>query len=169
MLTLSNFLSLLRVPLAFIFLVDNTAFRIAAILLAMFTDCLDGYLARKYNSTSQVGAILDPLADKFFVIFALAILLLKGRLELWQACAMISRDFFLCVFAIYLSLSGYWQAFKCKAIRWGKVTTALQFFVLIGLTLSYTFNGYIYSLFILSGCLAFIELCQIKKTTSPTP
>jgi CDP-diacylglycerol--glycerol-3-phosphate 3-phosphatidyltransferase len=166
MLSLSNGLSFLRAPLALLFLSDNTALRVLAIVLAMFTDSIDGYLARRYRSTSQFGAILDPAMDKFFVLFALGVFLLEGKIEIWQGCAMISRDFFLCFFGIYLSLSGHWHAYQCKAIRWGKITTALQFFVLIALTLHYTLPWYLYSLFILFGALAFIELCQIRKHSS---
>jgi CDP-diacylglycerol--glycerol-3-phosphate 3-phosphatidyltransferase len=166
MFSLPNALSFLRAPLAFVFLFENPMLRVGAIFFAMITDSIDGYLARRTRTTSQFGAILDPATDKFFVYFALIVMLLEGKLLVWQACAMISRDFFLCVFAIYLGLSGHWQAYKCKAIRWGKITTALQFLVLIGLALSVTFPWYVYSLFILFGVLAFIELCQIKKNKS---
>ncbi len=163
--SLSNGLSFLRAPLALLFLVDSTFWRITAILLAMLTDSIDGYLARRYRSTTQFGAILDPAMDKFFVFFALGVLLMEQKLAMWQAGAMISRDFFLCAFGLYLSFSGLWEAYKCKAIRWGKVTTALQFFVLIGLTLHFTFPWYVYTLFILFGCLAFLELLQIKQSS----
>jgi CDP-diacylglycerol--glycerol-3-phosphate 3-phosphatidyltransferase len=163
MLSLSNSLSLLRAPLAFLFLVENTAFRIAAILLAMLTDSIDGYLARRRKAVTRLGAILDPAMDKFFVFFTLGVLFFEGHLEIWQACAMISRDFFLCVFGLYLSVTGYWENYQFTAIRWGKVTTALQFLVLVGLTLGIAFPSYLYGIFVLFGLLAFIELWQIKK------
>jgi CDP-diacylglycerol---glycerol-3-phosphate 3-phosphatidyltransferase len=163
MLSLSNSLSLLRAPLAFLFLVENTTLRIIAIVLAMLTDSIDGYLARRRKAVTRFGAILDPAMDKFFVFFALSILLMEGKLELWQACSMISRDFFLCLFGLYLSLTGYWQHYQFTAIRWGKVTTALQFLVLVGLTLGLIFPSYFYAVFVLFGMLAFIELWQIKK------
>lgn len=163
MLSLSNSLSFLRAPLAFLFLIENTTFRIVAILLAMLTDSIDGYLARKRQAVTRFGAILDPAMDKFFVLFALSVLFTEGKLELWQGCAMISRDFFLCLFGLYLSLSGYWESYRFTAIRWGKVTTALQFIVLIGLTLGVTFPSAFYCVFILFGMLAFIELWQIRK------
>ncbi len=166
MLSLSNSLSFLRAPLAFLFLIENTTFRIVAILLAMLTDSIDGYLARKRQAVTRFGAILDPAMDKFFVLFALSVLFTEGKLELWQGCTMISRDFFLCLFGLYLSLSGYWESYKFTAIRWGKVTTALQFIVLIGLTLGVTFPSYFYCVFILFGMLAFIELWQIRKATA---
>jgi CDP-diacylglycerol--glycerol-3-phosphate 3-phosphatidyltransferase len=163
MLSLSNSLSFLRAPLAFLFLIENTTCRIVAILLAMFSDSIDGYLARKRQAVTRFGAILDPAMDKFFVLFALSVLFTEGRLELWQGCAMISRDFFLCVFGLYLSLSGHWESYKFTAIRWGKVTTALQFIVLVGLTLDVRCPSYLYCVFILFGMLAFIELWRIKR------
>jgi CDP-diacylglycerol--glycerol-3-phosphate 3-phosphatidyltransferase len=166
MLSLSNSLSLLRAPLALLFLIESTTCRIVAILLAMLTDSIDGYLARKRQAVTRFGAILDPAMDKFFVLFALSVMFTEGKLELWQGCAMLSRDFFLCLFGLYLSLSGYWESYKFTAIRWGKVTTALQFIVLIGLTLGIIFSSYLYCVFILFGLLAFIELWQIKKTAA---
>ncbi len=164
MLSISNALSLLRAPLALLFLVEKPLLRLIAILLAMLTDSIDGYLARRSRSATQFGAILDPAMDKFFVFFALGVLMLESRLLPWQACAMISRDFFLCLFAIYLAIAGRWQKYQYRAIRWGKITTALQFIVLIGLTLGFVFPWYIFILFIVFGCLAFIELCQLRDT-----
>lgn len=165
MLSLSNSLSLLRAPLAFLFLLENTTLRIVAIVLAMLTDSIDGYIARRRQTVTRLGAILDPAMDKFFVLFTLSVLFMEGRMELWQGCSMISRDFFLCVFGLYLSLSGYWESYKFTAIRWGKVTTALQFLVLIGLTLGIIFPAWFYYIFILFGMLAFLELWQIRKAT----
>ncbi len=166
MISLSNGLSLLRAPLALLFLIENTSFRIAAIILAMVTDSVDGYLARKRKAVTRLGAILDPAMDKFFVTFALTIFVLEGKLEIWQASAMISRDFFLCVFGIYLSLAGHWESYQFRSIRWGKVTTALQFLILIGLTLGAQFPTYMYPIFILFGVLAFLELYKIKRVAT---
>ncbi len=166
MLSLHNSLSFLRAPLAFLFLVENTTFRIVAILLAMLTDSIDGYLARRCKAVTRFGAILDPAMDKFFVFFALTVLFLEGKLELWQSLAMISRDFFLLLFGLYLSLTGHWESYRFTAIRWGKVTTALQFLVLIGLTLDVFFPSYLYGIFVLFGMLAFIELWQIRKNSA---
>jgi CDP-diacylglycerol--glycerol-3-phosphate 3-phosphatidyltransferase len=88
---------------------------------------------------------------------------LESKLALWQVLAMISRDFFLLLFGLYLSLSGHWESYRFTSIRWGKMTTALQFLVLIGLTLGIYFPSYLYGIFVLLGLLAFMELGQIKK------
>jgi CDP-diacylglycerol--glycerol-3-phosphate 3-phosphatidyltransferase len=167
MLSLSNSLSFLRAPLAFLFLIDNMPCRLIAIFLAMLTDSIDGYLARKRQTTTQFGAILDPAMDKFFVFFALAILLAEKKLAPWQGCSMVARDFALCLFGLYVSLAGQWHAYECKALRWGKISTALQFLVLISLTLGYSSPNYLYVIFILFGVLAFIELFGMKKSSVP--
>lgn len=161
--TLSNLLSLLRAPLALVFLLPNPGYRALAIVCAMLTDGLDGYLARKRGATTRLGAILDPAMDKLFVVFALVIFFLEGKIEIWQGCAMIARDFFLVVFGIYLSLSGVWESYRVTAIRWGKIATVLQFCVLMGLTLGYVVPDQVYYALIVLGLLAFIELWQMKR------
>lgn len=160
---ISNLLSFLRAPLALLFILENTALRVTVIILAMLTDSIDGYLARKNKSVSKFGAILDPAMDKFFVYFVLSFLFIQNKIELWQAFAMISRDFFLFVYAVYLTTSRGWKNIELKPARWGKVTTAMQFFLLIALSLNYTILWQVYCLFILFGILAFIELLQIKS------
>lgn len=164
MLNLSNSLSFLRAPLALLFLSESVPLRLLAICLAMVTDSFDGYLARKFGSTSQFGAVLDPAMDKFFVIFGLGALFLEGKLRLWQAISMLSRDFFLCVFGTYLTVTGRWHAYEYRSIRWGKASTALQFCVLIGLILGFTLPLYVFAVFVLFGVLAFVELCQLRRT-----
>lgn len=170
MFSLSNGLSLLRAPLALFFFSSSMILRLSAIVLAMFTDGLDGFLARKRRSTTQLGAILDPAMDKLFVFIALAVLLYEGQFEIWQALSMITRDLFLCVFGLYLKISGKWRAYQFRSIRWGKATTALQFIVLIALTMKLTVPAFAYGSFILFGLLAFIELLQlVKKKPTPNP
>ena len=166
MLNLSNSLSLLRAPLALLFLFESTTVRLIAILLAMLTDSIDGYLARKWHTTTRFGAVLDPAMDKFFVVFCLGILLSENRLLPWQGLMMISRDFALCLFGLYLSLAGLWQSYEFRAIRWGKITTALQFIVMIALTLGFSIPWYLYGAFVVFAGLALIELFQFKKSAS---
>jgi CDP-diacylglycerol--glycerol-3-phosphate 3-phosphatidyltransferase len=168
MFNLSNSLSLLRAPLALMFLFESPIVRLIAILLAMLTDYIDGYLARKWHATTRFGAVLDPAMDKFFVFFCLGVLLSEQKLLPLQGLMMISRDFALCLFGLYLSLSGLWQSYEFRAIRWGKITTALQFVVLIALTWGFQISGYLYVAFVVFAVLALIELFQFKKSASTT-
>lgn len=165
MMNASNSLSLVRAPLAFLFLQDNSTLRIIAILLAMFTDSIDGYLARRSQSESRLGAILDPAMDKFFVYFAVAALFLENKLTGWEIASMLSRDAFLCLYGLIMLASGRFKEIRIRAIRWGKITTALQFIVLISLVLNIYFPWYLFAGFALMGWLAFLELFQLR--TSP--
>ncbi len=161
--TISNGLSILRAPLALLFFIDNEILRVSVVILAMLSDSIDGFLARRYRFTTRFGAILDPVMDKIFVSLTLVALFMEAKLKLWQALAMLSRDFFLCLFALYLRLMGQWEAYQFRAIRWGKVTTAMQFLVLIILSLNRKIPVLIYILFILFGVLAFMELLQLAR------
>lgn len=158
MLNLSNALSLSRAALALVFLQDQPMLRFIAILCAMATDFLDGFLARRRGMTSRLGAVLDPIMDKFFVLFVGGVLYLEGNIFLWQFIALLSRDISLCVFAIYLFLIRGWKGYECKAIMWGKIITVCQFFILIALTWGFVIPSYIYFLFIGMATCAFIEL-----------
>lgn len=158
MITISNGLSIIRMPLALLFLSENIYLRIVAIVLAMITDSIDGYFARKYKSASRFGAFLDPAMDKFFVYFILIVFINENQIRAWQALAMISRDFALIIYGLYLGITKKWTSYEIKVVRWGKVTTAMQFLVLIGLTLKSNFSWYIYALFIVMGILALREL-----------
>lgn len=167
MLTVSNSLSFIRIPLAFLFLMENPYLRTLAILLAMITDSVDGYLARKNRSVSQFGAILDPVTDKFFVYFALTVLFLEQKIAAWEVAAMLSRDVFLCLYGLFMIAARRWKTVVFRAIRWGKATTALQFIVLFGLVYQFSFPWVTYGAFVAMGWLAFLELFQVSSSGSP--
>jgi CDP-diacylglycerol--glycerol-3-phosphate 3-phosphatidyltransferase len=167
MLTASNSLSFIRAPLAFLFLQENSSLRLLAVVLAMLTDCVDGYWARRSQSVTRFGVILDPAMDKFFVYFAMAVLYNENRIETWEMLTMLSRDFFLFLYTALIWIRGQWKGLVLQAIRWGKATTALQFIVLIGLVLDFSFPWYVYVSFIVMGWFAFVELFQ-RRITAPS-
>src|SRR5262245_54263124 len=104
MLNVPNFLSLLRFPLALVFLQDDPKFRALAIVVAMATDVLDGFVARRYQLVNPVGTLLDPIMDKFFVFFVLTILINETRLTLLQGAFLVGRDFGVFLYGCYLAL-----------------------------------------------------------------
>ena len=166
--SLSNMLSIIRAPLALLFLQENSFLRLLAIILAMITDSIDGFVARKRNTVSKFGAMLDPAMDKFFVLFALCVFYYEGSLSFLSIFMLLSRDWALCIFALYLTLTKGWKEYKIRAIRLGKITTALQFIVLIALTFHFILPFYYYFLFVLLGCLALIELFFTKNRIPTT-
>lgn len=163
MFNIPNFLSLLRIPLAFIFLQANPFYRLLAILLAMITDGLDGYIARKYRLVNPFGTMLDPIMDKFFVFFVMCVLMGENRLSLAEASILICRDFSVMIYGVYLALRRRLMNYKFRAIWCGKVTTVMQFLVLMGLTFQIPFPSYMYGIFIILGVLALAELYQTDR------
>jgi phosphatidylglycerophosphate synthase len=166
LLNLSNILSLSRAGFALAFLQENPLVRLLALFLAMISDFLDGYIARKQKMTTQFGAILDPLMDKFFVFFAGGVFYLERKLTGFEMGALLSRDVSICCFGIFLGIVKGWKGYECKALWWGKITTVAQFGFLIGLTLNRTFPNYVYSLFMMMAGFAFLELLvRYRRTT----
>lgn len=161
--TFSNGLSALRIPLALVFLFHSPLARCSAVVLAMVTDILDGYLARRYQNVSSFGAVLDPLTDKFFAFVALAVLLLEGRITNIEMAALLSRDFAIMLFGCYLWLSGRLSRVRFQALWCGKVTTSLQFFALIALNMGYVIPVAFYGIFVALGVFALIELYNVKQ------
>ncbi len=98
-LTLPNFLSVLRLLLTPVILFYILCFRESFFLpllgLYLFTvslDFLDGFIARRMKQESELGRILDPLADKLLVLGVLIALTLKAEFPLWLALLIGARD-----------------------------------------------------------------------------
>ena len=127
-LTVPNLLSFLRlalVPVFLILLVDGQDF-LALVVLAVsgFTDFLDGYLARRLNQVSKLGQLLDPAADRLYILAALLGLGWRDLIPLWLVAVIIARDLMLLVLAGLLARAGH-GAFP---VNWvGKWATACLF------------------------------------------
>ena len=61
-------------------------------LIASLTDIVDGYIARKYNLITNLGKILDPLADKLLVLTALIMLIPLDRVPAWMVAVIVLRE-----------------------------------------------------------------------------
>lgn len=62
------------------------------IMLAGFSDGLDGFLARRFSWTTRIGGLLDPLADKLLLVSVFAALTWNGLIPLWLFAVVIGRD-----------------------------------------------------------------------------
>ncbi|MBI5071515.1 CDP-alcohol phosphatidyltransferase family protein [Candidatus Falkowbacteria bacterium] len=158
MINAPNILSLIRIVLAFVFAVllfNSYKFLAAGVfLLAIVTDVLDGYLARKYNQITLLGKILDPAADRLLALLAFLILFLNHGLPAGLA-----------IFAIFYHLYiilGWVIIFQTKNISvqhtfWGKLNSFIQaimffavifnfypnvFFAAVAISLSIAFVNY---------------------------
>jgi cardiolipin synthase len=109
--TIPNALSALRllgVPFFFWLIVgpENDEIALVILIISAFTDWLDGYLARKLNQFSRLGELLDPLADRLYVIAALAALYIRDLLPLWVVVVLMLRDVAMSVLLIFLKRFG---------------------------------------------------------------
>lgn len=130
LLTIPNILSLLRLPLALIFILSESAITRALIIVAAgVSDGIDGWLARKLRQDSGAGQIVDPITDKLFVLVALATLTAHGLLAPWMVLALLARDIYTS-FAFFIIKALNWHV-HFKARIFGKTVTVLQLAVMI--------------------------------------
>lgn len=109
--TIPNALSALRiagVPVFFWLIVGPQRDGAAVLLLAAsgFTDYLDGYLAKRLNQYSRLGELLDPIADRLYIMAALVALFLRGIIPLWVVVALVGRDLAMTAFLGFLKTKG---------------------------------------------------------------
>ena len=94
--------------------------------LAGITDLLDGYLARKYHVESDFGRLMDPLADKIFILATFVMMLDYAMIPGWVLIVILTREFMVTGLRTLASAKGVIIA----ADRWGKMKTATQMFTL---------------------------------------
>jgi len=108
-------------------------------LAAGISDLVDGYLAKHFGMTSELGAYLDPLADKALIVSIYVALGINGAIDRWLVILVVSRDIMI-VSAVILS----WLVGKPVAVKpllVSKINTAAQI-VLAGLVLAALGFGY---------------------------
>ncbi len=110
--TVPNLLSALRllgVPL-FLWLVlgpEEDTIALVVLMLSGVTDYLDGYLARRLGQTSRVGEILDPVADRLYILAVVVGLAFRDIIPWWVAIILPARDAFLWCLVPFLRTRGY--------------------------------------------------------------
>ncbi len=147
--TLPNLLSFFRIGIipVLVYLLtftDRTSAALAALLflIASITDYFDGYFARRNRSVSDLGKILDPLADKLMVISALIMLAAMDRpgepsVPAWLVVVIIARE------SAVTLLRGiaFSEGIVMHAETLGKYKFILQAFAVVGLLIHYTYWG----------------------------
>jgi len=159
--TLINILTLSRILLAaiiFVLLMSLDGYFLALVLffLAGITDYFDGYLARKYNAVSQIGEILDPIADKIlilFVLFGLAINL-SSYLIGFIGAIVITREIWVGAIRDYNARNGKSDATKVTFLA--KIKTSVQILTLSMYLFGLAINNML--IIVIADILLFISL-----------
>lgn len=106
-LTIPNILSLFRLLLIPVFLVllvlEHYGWALVLIALSSITDFVDGYIARHFNQISRLGQLLDPAADRLFILATLVGLGWVGVLPWWFIGAIVARDVLLLLLGVVLA------------------------------------------------------------------
>jgi cardiolipin synthase len=110
--TLPNVLSLLRlagIPLMVWLILGPQADGLAVLVLALggFTDWLDGHLARAWHQTSRLGQMLDPIADRLYILAVLISLGLRTIIPWWLVAILIAREVMIGLLVPALKTRGY--------------------------------------------------------------
>lgn len=131
LLTLPNAISMSRLVLAgaFVALRDPAA-RLTLLALASVTDVLDGWLARRRHAATRSGALIDPIADRLFVLTALCTYVAERAISTGAFFVVLSRDI-ATVIGFFVARSIPWlRAVEFRARVLGKLVTALQLLTL---------------------------------------
>jgi cardiolipin synthase len=110
-LTWPNALSGLRLLLVPVFLwlilIDQNLLAFAVLAFSSFTDWLDGFLARKLNQMTRLGQLLDPAADRLFILASLIGLAMTEKVPWWLVVVVVARDLLLFFTLPFLAQVGY--------------------------------------------------------------
>ncbi|MEA1962577.1 MAG: CDP-diacylglycerol--glycerol-3-phosphate 3-phosphatidyltransferase [Bacillota bacterium] len=106
--------------------------------IAVITDSLDGYLARKWKQITRLGIILDPLADKLLITAALISLVELGRVAGWIAIVIIGREFAVTGLRVVKAEEGV----LIPASKLGKLKTVSQIVAVFLVILPNTYHSF---------------------------
>lgn len=136
--TVPNILTVFRMVLIPVFVsllfYQRFILALAVFILAGLTDGLDGLFARRFDQRSQLGTILDPIADKLMLVTAFIVLSMRSvfpqpvpshlPVPFWVTVAVISRDVFIMVGAAAINIVTGFRGFRPSLL--GKVNTTVQ-------------------------------------------
>jgi cardiolipin synthase len=132
-LTVPNQLTFLRLAFLPFFIIaikyDKYLLALGILVVAGFSDGLDGLLARTLNQRTPLGAYLDPIADKLLMSSSFVALALKGRIGWWLAILVLGRDASLLVACATILLTVGYRPFPPSI--WGKAATFFEILLIV--------------------------------------
>jgi cardiolipin synthase len=144
--------------------------------IASICDGVDGYIARRYNQRSELGAILDPLADKFLLVSGVILLSLHNqshldRIPLWLTATILGRDVIVVIGVIVVHYACGKVAVRPHFI--GKMATVCQMIVVIWILLQWHHVGLNFWIWSAGACTAVSGLIYVfegirQLSASPT-
>lgn len=131
---ISNLLSILRLllalPVAILLYYDKIDIALIIGIIAGVTDFLDGFLARKLNQITELGKMLDPIADKVFIGIIGIVLLIKETMPMWFFILIVGRDLLILLAGLFAKRK---KNITMTSTFEGKVTYTIILIVCAGL------------------------------------
>jgi len=116
-------------PILMLILRDDFAWALALFALAGFSDGLDGYLAKRFDWHTRLGALLDPVADKLLVAGTFITLAYTQDIPVWLASVVILSD--VIIVAGAMAYNFFVRPVEGEPTRVSKLNTALQLLLLL--------------------------------------
>lgn len=173
--TTANKITILRILLIPFFVVEvlyyvkegkelYRALSLICFAVAAICDGVDGYIARHYNQRSELGAILDPLADKLLLVSAIVVLSFDHRpflhtIPLWLTGTIIGRDVLLLVGLVVIQITVGKVSVQPRAL--GKVATVLQMAVVLWVLLKWGDRWLAVWIFVAAACTGLSGLLYV--------
>lgn len=127
-----NIITVIRIlsiaPICWLLWQESYEWALSLLVLAGLSDALDGFLARRYGWLTRLGAMLDPVADKLFVVAVFLVFGLKGDLPWWLIALVMGRDVLIVLGAIAYRL--FTGRLDMRPLIISKLNTGLQIFLL---------------------------------------
>ncbi len=140
--TIPNLITILRfllVPgVVYALLTGRMDWAFVGFLVAGISDGVDGFIARQFNQRTELGAYLDPVADKLLLVSVFVVLGIMGELPLWLVIAAVSRDALIIAAVLLSSVMG--RPVEMKPLPVSKVNTAVQIGLAIAILAELTFR-----------------------------
>ena len=140
--TISNLITLSRLillPFIVYFLITQQRYIAFAIMtVSLFSDAVDGFLARKLHQESEAGKVLDPVCDKISLIVIVVTLLVLGMIPLWGVIIIILRDVLILIGSFFL-ITHKSTVFKSNIM--GKITGGMLGAVVLAFTINLNLAG----------------------------
>jgi cardiolipin synthase len=139
----------------------NTELAFLILLLAGLTDIVDGYLARKYKLVTQLGIMLDPLADKLMMIAVIVSFLATHMISWWAAAFFFVRDAGMILFSAFHTVNGKKTV---PANILGKATTVLFYVAFLLIMFHFPYGEtFLWGVIVLSFIASTIYYFNFKK------
>ncbi len=119
---------------------ENESLRVVAFvifIIAVFSDAIDGYIARKTQQRSQAGLVLDPLADKLLLVSAFICFYIFNEFPFWVILVVVARDIIITLGAVVIYMVKH--NLNITSTIFGKTATIVQMSTIIATLLRFKF------------------------------